>query len=166
MKPNVSSYMRFTIAVLSTVLAACSSASPVGPKDDAAAIRVSASSMTATALGQSVTVQASVVDAAGTAIAGAPIQWELSSPDVLESLGDGKFRVLKEGSVQVAAVWPKNPSIRAAVTVNVNAGLLASACISRTDQAAAGAAPKCAQRRVVVRTAPAPANVVASSAGH
>ena len=165
MKPNVTSYMRFSIAALSMMLAACSS-SPVGPHDDAASVRVSASAVTATALGQSVAVQASVVDAAGTAIAGAPIRWELSAPDVLESLGDGKFRVLKEGSVQIAAVWPKNPTIRAAVTVNVNAGLLASACISRTDQTAAGVAPKCAQRRVVVRTAPVPANVVASLAGH
>ena len=145
-------------------LAACSS-STTGPKVDAASVQVSAGAVTATVLGQTLTVQASVVDAAGSVIAGAPIQWELSTPDVLESLGDGKFRVLKEGSVQIVAFWPKNPSIRAAVTVNVNAGLLASACISRTDQAAAGAAPKCAQRRVVVRTAPVSANMVASSAG-
>src|SRR5689334_24290468 len=108
MKPNTTSHMRFSIAVLSMTLAACSS-STTGPKVDAASVQVSAGAVTATVLGQTLTVQASVVDAAGSVIAGAPIQWELSTPDVLESLGDGKFRVLKEGSVQIVAFWPKNP---------------------------------------------------------
>jgi hypothetical protein len=115
-------------------------------------MHVNANAVTATVLGQTVAIQASVTSASGTAIADAPIRWELGVPDVLESLGDGRFRVMKEGSVSVAAVWTKDPSVRAAVTVNVNAGLLASACIARSDQAAAGAAPKCAQQRVVVRT--------------
>ena len=169
MKPNFTSHvrhMRFAIAVLSAAgLAACSN-SPLGPNDGAASMRVDASAVTATALGQSITIQAWVMDASGSAIADAAIHWDVSAADILAPLGDGKFRVLKEGSVRVAAVWPKDPSVRAAVTVNVNAGLLASACISRSDQAAAGVAPKCAQQRVVVRTAPVPANLVASSSNH
>jgi hypothetical protein len=155
MKPNTTSHtghMRFSIAALLTALLAACSDSPIGPKDGGSSIHVSASAMTATSLGQSITIQASVVDGAGKAIADAPIRWELSTSDVLESLDDGRFRVLKEGSVTVTAVWREDSTIRAAVTVNVDAGLLASACVARSDQAAAGAAPKCAQRRFVVRT--------------
>jgi hypothetical protein len=158
--------MRFAIAILLTAGVTACSNSPLGPDGGAASMRVSASAVTATSLGQSVAIQAEVVDAAGSPIADAAIHWDLSAADILEPLGAGRFRVLKEGSVRVAAVWPKDPSVRAAVTVNVNAGLLASACIARSDQAAAEAAPKCAQQRVVVRTAPAPANVVASSSNH
>lgn len=156
MKPTITSpvrHMRFVIAGLAAaMLTACSSDSPAGPGDGPASMHVNANAVTATVLGQTVAIQASVTSASGTAIADAPIRWELGVPDVLESLGDGRFRVMKEGSVSVAAVWTKDPSVRAAVTVNVNAGLLASACIARSDQAAAGAAPKCAQQRVVVRT--------------
>ncbi len=156
MKPTIippMKHMRFVIAGLATaMLAACSSDSPVAPGGGHASMRVSASAVSATVLGQSVTIQASVADASGAAITGEPIRWELSGPDILESLGDGKFRVLKEGSVSVAAVWTKDPSVRASVTVNVNAGLVASACIARSDQTTTGSAPKCAQQRVVVRT--------------
>jgi len=156
MKPTISAsmrHMRFVIAGLITMmLAACSSDSPVAPIGGAASMHVNAGAVTATVLGQNVAIQASVTSASGAPVAGAPIRWELSVPDVLESLGDGSFRVLKEGSVNVTAVWTKDPTVRAAVDVNVNAGLLASACIARLDQSTAGAAPKCAQRRVVVRT--------------
>jgi hypothetical protein len=145
--------MRFAIAVVSTTILAACSDSTVGPKEGAASMRLSASAMTATALGQNVTIQASIVDAGGSVMTNEPIRWELGSADVLEALDSGKFRVLKEGSVRVTAVWPKDPSVMAAVTVNVDAGLMTSACISRTDQAAAGAGRKCAQQRVVVRTA-------------
>jgi hypothetical protein len=165
-KPTLRDYMRFFISVLSIAsLAACSN-SPLGPNEHAASMHVSASAVTATALGQSVQIQASVTDASGKAIADASIHWDVSATDVLEPIGDGRFRVLKEGSARVAAIWPKDPSVRAAVTVNVDAGLLASACISKSDQATDGAAPKCAQQRVVVRTAPVPATVVASSSSH
>ena len=160
MKPNIISpvrHMRFVIAGLTAVvLTACSSDSPVAPGDGAASMHVDASAVTATVLGESVAIQASVTRPSGTTITDAPIRWELSVPDVLESLGDGRFRVLKEGSVSVAAVWTKDPSVRASVSVNVNAGLLASACIARSDQSTASAARKCAQQRVVVRTSTDP----------
>ena len=155
MKPNVTAntrHMRFGIAVLSTAFLAACSDSPLGPSSGETSIHVSASAMTATSLGQTISVEASVVDAAGKPVAGGPIRWELSASDVLESLGDGRFRVLKEGTVTVTAVWTKDPTIRATVAVNIDAGLLASACVSRSDQATAGATPKSALRRVVVRT--------------
>jgi hypothetical protein len=108
--------------------------------------------MSATSLGQTISIETSIVDGAGKPVMSGPIRWELSTPDVLESLGDGRFRVLKEGTVTVTAVWTPDSTVHATVTVNVDAGLLASACIARFDQASVGGAPKCAQRRVVVRT--------------
>lgn len=155
MKPSSASrtsYVRFSIAVLSTALLSACSDSPVGPNDGGSSIHVSASAVTATSLGQSISIQASVVDGSGKAIADAPVRWELSASDVLEPLGGGRFRVLEEGTVTVTAVWTKDSTIRTTVAVNVDAGLLASACVARSDQSAAGTAPKCAQRRVVVRT--------------
>lgn len=156
MQPTISismRNMRFLIAgCVTVILSACSGDSPVAPIGGAASMHVNASAVTATVLGQNVAVQASVTSASGAPMVGAPIRWELSVPDVLESLGDGRFRVLKEGGVTVTAVWTKDPTVRASVDVNVNAGLLASACIARSDQGTVGAAPKCAQQRVVVRT--------------
>jgi hypothetical protein len=68
-------------------------------------------------------------------------------------MGGGRFQVLKEGSVQVAAIWPKDPSVRATVTVTVDAGLLASSCIVKSDQSTTST-NRCAQKRVVVRVSP------------
>ena len=168
MKPTITSqdYMRFLIGALTAAMLTACSNSPLGPREHAASMHVNASAVAATSLGQTVLIQASVVDASGVAISNASVHWDLSSADVLEPIGAGKFRVLKEGTVRVAAIWPKDPSVRAAVTVSVDAGLLASACISKSDQASAGAAPKCAQQRVVVRTVPVPTNLVAASASH
>ena len=170
MKPTITlprCHMRFVIAALSMVtLAACSDSTTGPASSNATSIQVSATAVTATAIGQSVAIQASVIDQSGAAVPNAAIRWELSAADVLESLGDGKFRVLKEGSVRVTAVWSKDSTVRTSVTVNINAGLMASACVSRSDQAAPGTTPKCAQQRVVVRTAAVSANDVASSPNH
>jgi len=133
-------------------LAACSN-SPFGPDDQHASMQVNASALTATTLGQTVVIDASVVTSSGQAVPNAGIHWELSAPGVLEMIGDGRFRVLHEGSVQVAAVWPKDPSVRALVVVKVDASILASACVTHSDQATSTTLLKCAQRRVVVSTA-------------
>ena len=169
MKETITStgrHMRFAIAAFSMMALAACSDSTTGPSSTATSIQVGTTAVSATAIGQTVAIQTSVIDPAGAVIPSAAIRWELSAADVLESMGDGKFRVLKEGSVRVTAIWSKDPTVRAAVTVNVNAGLMASACVSRSDQAAPGATPKCAQQRVVVRTAAVPANDVASSPNH
>jgi hypothetical protein len=134
-------------------LGACSS-TPLAPgEDDQASMRVGTNAMTATTLGDSIIIDAAVVNALGAAIPHAEIHWELSTSGILEVLGNGRFRVVREGQVQVAAVWPKDPSVRAAVNIKVDAGALMSACISRTDQATGTQVRKCAQQRVVVRAA-------------
>lgn len=145
---------RTLVATLALALAACDAGSTTGPDGRHAAMQLSAGATTATTLGETVTIKAQVVDGRGNPIPGAEIHWAISAPELLEPLGDGQFRVLGEGPVQVAAVWPRNPSVRAEVTVTIDAGLLASACIVKVDQDAAGTAPRCAQRRVTVRVAP------------
>jgi hypothetical protein len=132
-------------------LAACNS-SPLSPAHEFASLQVGASAMTATTLGENIDIDAAVVDANGVRIPNVEIHWELSAPGVLEMTGNGHFRVLREGSVQVAAVWPKDPSVRALVTVRVDASVLMSACISRSDQATSTQPKRCTQQRVVVRT--------------
>ena len=145
-------HMRVGIVILSTMLLAACGDSPTAPGGGGTSIHVSASAMSATSLGQTISIETSIVDGAGKPVVSGPIRWELSAPDVLESLGDGRFRVLREGTVTVTAVWTPDSTVHATVTVNVDAGLLATACVARFDQASVGAAPKCAQRRVVVRT--------------
>lgn len=141
-------------------LGACNADGALGPGDEHATMRVGSSGMTASAIGQTVDIAASVLDSKGEAIRDADIHWDLSSTGVLESLGGGRFRVIGEGDVQIAAVWPKDPSVRATVAVSVDAGLLASACITKSDQATTLTA-KCANARVVVRVAAAPSTSVA-----
>ena len=61
MKPRVISrmrHMRFSIAILLTAGVTACSNSPLGPDGGAASMRVSASAVTATSLGQSVAIQA------------------------------------------------------------------------------------------------------------
>lgn len=137
------------------VLGACSADGALGPRDGHATMQVAASGVTASAIGQTVEIAAVVLDAKGEALKDADIHWDLSTAGVLESLGGGRFRVTGEGDVQVAAVWPKDPSVRASVVVSVDAGLLASACITKSDQATT-LASKCANTRVVVRVAASP----------
>lgn len=144
---------RVFVAGLVVALAACGD-SPLGPGEHGATMQVTASAVTATTLGQSLAIDAALLNSSGKAMRSSEIHWELSAPGVLEDIGGGRFRVLHEGTVQVAAVWPKDPSVRAAVTVTVNASILASACVARSDQALSGAPRKCAQQRVVVNTAP------------
>ena len=138
-------------------LGACNADGALGPRDEHATMRVGASGVTASAIGQMVDIAAAVMDSKGDAIQDADIHWDLSSTGVLESLGNGRFRVIGEGDVQVAAIWPKDPSVRATVAVSVDAGLLASACISKSDQATT-LTSKCANARVVVRVASSPSS--------
>lgn len=145
-------------------LGACNADGALGPRDEHATMRVAANGVTASAIGQTVDISAAVMDSKGEAIQDADIHWDLSSPSVLESLGNGRFRVIGEGDVQVAAVWPKDPSVRATVTVSVDAGLLASACITKSDQSTT-LTSKCANARVVVRVAASTASSVASLDG-
>ena len=139
---------------------ACNTDGALGPRDEHATMSVGASGVTASAIGQTVDIAAVVQDSKGAAIQDADIHWDVSDTGVLESLGGGHFRVIGEGDVQVAAVWPKDPSVRATVSVTVDAGLLASACISKSDQATT-LTSRCASTRVVVRMAASPSASVA-----
>jgi hypothetical protein len=143
-------------------LGACSN-SPFGPDEQHASMQVGVSAMTATTLGQTIGIDAAVVTAAGERIPNTGIHWELSAPGVVEMVSDGHFRVLHEGTVQVVAVWPKDPSVRALVVIKVDASILASACVVHTDQATSDAPRKCAQRRVVVSAATASSTLAAAS---
>src|SRR5690349_10299215 len=91
-------------AIVAAGLAACSD-SPLGPDEQHASMEVSAAATTATTIGESLTIGAAVMNSRGVPIANAGIHWDLSVPGVLESLGNGKFRVLSEGTVQIGAVW-------------------------------------------------------------
>lgn len=153
--------LRALVAALAVVVLGACSESPLGPDDGRATMRVGAAAMSATALGESVVIEAAVIDSRGEPLPDAGVHWELSAPGVLEAIGDGRFRVLKEGTVQVAAVWPRDPSVRAGVTVAVNASIMAAACIVRSDQAPVDAPPRCARSRVVVSAAPTAAALVA-----
>jgi len=146
--------MRIATVLLGVAtLAACNADGALGPNDEHATMRLAAKSVSASAIGQTLTIDAAVLDMDGNPLAGAAVHWDLSSSDVLQPIGGGRFQVLKEGTVQVAAIWPKDPSVRATVTVTVDAGLLASACIVKSDQSTT-ATSKCAQKRVVVKVAP------------
>jgi hypothetical protein len=142
------------VGLSALALGACSD-SPLGPNGQRASMQVSATAMTATTLGANLTIDATVVNTRGQQISNADVHWDMSAAGVLEAIGNGHFRVLHEGTVQVAAIWPKDPSVRAAITVTVNASIMASACITYSDQALSGAPKRCAQQRVVVSTAPA-----------
>lgn len=146
--------LRLAAAMLAGMsLSACAADGALGPRNEHATMRIGSGGASAIAIGQTVVLGAELIDASGDRMRNERIVWDLASSGVLEPLGGGRFLVLKEGSVQVAAIWPKDPSVRATVTVNVNAGLLAMACIIKADQATTTAS-KCAQKRVVVRVAP------------
>ena len=136
-----------------TMLGACAADSALGPHDDHATMRIGANGPAASAIGQTVVLDAAVLRTDGEQLKGAEVHWELSESGVLQPMGNGRFEVLKEGTVQVVAVWPTDPSVRATVTVTIDAGLLASACIVKSDQGSTSAT-RCAQKRVVVRVAP------------
>ena len=139
-------------------LTACNADAPFGPHDEHATMRIATGGATPTVIGETVAITATVMGPTGEPLQDAAIHWGLSEAGVLESLGNGRFRVIREGTVQVAAVWPSDPSVRAIIAVTVDAGLLASACITKSDQATT-AASRCAATRVVVRMAPsAPSN--------
>jgi hypothetical protein len=148
-----STHRHIAIALATVGLGACGSAS-TDPSRELASRHVAASAMTATTIGQAIDIDATVLNANGEPIANAEIHWELSEAGILEMVGNGHFRVLREGSVRVAAVWPKDPSVRAAVSIKVDASALFSACVSRSDQATSAQSRKCAQQRVVVMAAP------------
>lgn len=145
---------RAMTAIAAFAVVGCADGSPMAP-DAPSTMHVEAGAVTATTIGQELHLDATVLDAEGEPVHGAEIHWDLSAPDVLARGAEGAFRVLGEGTVQATAVWPKDPSVRATITVTVDAGLIASACIVKTDQAVDGAAPKCAEHRVVVRVAAA-----------
>lgn len=146
--------VRMAAALLAGLaLSACATDAALGPRGEHATMRIASGGAAAIAIGQTVVLGAELIDASGDRMRDERIVWDLASSGVLEPLGSGRFLVLKEGSVQVAAIWPKDPSVRATVTVTVDAGLLAMACIIKSDQASSTAA-KCAQKRVVVRVAP------------
>ncbi len=134
-------------------LGACSD-SPLGPDDAGAAMHVATTEREATTIGETMSLVAAVLTARGDSVPDATVAWEVSEPGVLEALGGGRFRVLRQGIVRVAAMWPRDPSVRAEIAVTVNASFYASACITRSDQDPVGAVPTCAQRRVVVSAAP------------
>jgi hypothetical protein len=143
--------IRLAVALLGIgVLGACAADSALGPHDEHATMRMTSKSVAASAIGQTVALDATVLRMDGQPLRGAEVHWDLSATDVLQPMGGGRFQVLKEGTVQVAAIWPKDPSVRATVTVTVDAGLLASACIVKSDQSTT-ATNRCAQKRVVVR---------------
>jgi hypothetical protein len=153
LKSDQRARLRVVAGMLATAwLAGCGSSS-LSPDHESASMRVGASAMTATTLGESIDIDAAVVDVAGAPIPNAEIHWELSAPGILEMTGNGHFRVLREGSVQIAAVWPRDPSVRGLVSVRVDASVLMSACISRSDQATSTQPKRCSQQRVVVRAA-------------
>jgi hypothetical protein len=146
--------MRAAVALLGVAaLSACAADSVLGPHDEHATKHMATTSVAASAIGQTLALDATVLKMDGQPLRGAQVHWDLSATDVLLPIGGGRFRVLKEGTVQVAAIWPKDPSVRATVTVTVDAGLLASACIVKSDQSTT-ATSRCAQKRVVVKVAP------------
>jgi len=157
-------WTRAAAALAFAALSACAADSALGPHDEHATMHLQANNVVASAIGQTVLLDATVLNMEGEPLKGAEVHWDLSSTDVLYPVGFGRFQVLKEGTVQVAAIWPKDPSVRATVTVTIDAGLLASACIVKSDQAS-GSASKCAQKRVVVRVAPVVAFDVAPEGG-
>src|SRR5919107_5292404 len=116
-------------------------------------MRLAANGPAASSIGQTLALDAAVLRSDGEPLKGAQVHWEVSDPGVLQPMGNGRFQVMTEGTAQVVAIWPKDPSVRATVTVTVDAGLLAAACIVKSDQAST-AVSMCAQTRVVVRVAP------------
>jgi hypothetical protein len=153
-RPARASRLRIAAALLGVAaLSACAADSALGPHDEHATMQMAAKSVAASAIGQTVALDATVLNMEGQPLRGAQVHWDLSATDVLQPIGGGRFLVLKEGTVQVAAIWPKDPSVRATVTVTVDAGLLASACIVKSDQSTTST-NRCAQKRVVVRVAP------------
>ena len=152
--------LRVTAATIAgVVLSACAADAVLGPHEDHATMRMVANGPAASSIGQTLALDAAVLRSDGQPMKGAEVHWEVSDPAVLQPMGDGRFQVLTEGSAQVVAIWPKDPSVRATVTVTVDAGLLAAACIVKSDQESTTTS-KCAQKRVVVRVAPAAALTV------
>jgi hypothetical protein len=139
--------------VAAGVLSACAADAVLGPHEDHATMRMEASGPAASSIGQTIALDAAVLRSDGEPLRGAEVHWEVSDARILRPIGDGRFEVLTEGTAQVVAIWPKDPSVRATVTVTVDAGLLAAACIVKADQGST-AASKCAEARVVVRFAP------------
>jgi hypothetical protein len=85
------------------LLGACQSDHPLAPSGalpERLYASVAATSML-TSLGDSAVVRARVVDAAGNEITGTPLAWNVSDPDVLESLGGGVFRSRANGTTVV-----------------------------------------------------------------
>jgi hypothetical protein len=153
-KPARAARLRHVVALLGlAALSACAADSALGPHDEHATMRMTSKSVSASAIGQTVSLDATVLKMDGQPLRGAEVHWDLSATDVLLPIGGGRFQVVKEGTVQVAAIWPKDPSVRATVTVTVDAGLLASACIVKSDQSSTSTS-RCAQKRVVVRVSP------------
>ena len=149
----------FTIAAMLTplIFIACGGDSSLGPGSEHATMRVGVNGLTVTTIGSSIAIDAVVVNAHGDVIKGAEIAWDSRSADgVLMASVPGTYIVTKEGTARIAAIWTRDPSVRATVTVNVDAGLLAAACVVKVDQKQGATGQRCAQQRVLV-------GVVASS---
>ena len=143
----------FNIAAMLAPLAfvACGGDSPLGPGGEHATMRVGVNGMTLTTIGESIVIDAVVVNSHGDVIKDAEIAWDTRNADgVLVAGVAGKYTVMKEGTARIAAIWTRDPSVRATITVNVDAGLLAAACVVKVDQKQGAIGQRCAQQRVLV----------------
>lgn len=82
-------------------LAGCSD-SPVAPAvDQATRIVLDRELMTAHSHRETLRFSARVYDGRGHEMEGVPLDWSVDDPDVLETLGDGTFRTLADGTARV-----------------------------------------------------------------
>jgi hypothetical protein len=138
---------------------------PLDVEDRPASILIAVSDVQAQALGEHLVIEAQVRDIRNNVLPKADIHWEISHPDVLEPLGNGRFKVVSEGSVKIAVVASRAPSVRAAISVAVNASFLSRACIVRSDQGGINAQRGCAEQQLTVTASHIPASATIAPDG-
>jgi hypothetical protein len=136
------------VLLLLLPLAACDM--PTSVRTKPASIQLVTDHVSATMIGETIQLDVSGFDASGSAITPDNLVWDLSNQDILQSLGSGAFRVLREGDVRIAIVYRHDPSIRVTATVNVAASFMARACIRMTDQDPTGLKATCVQQQLTV----------------
>jgi hypothetical protein len=151
------------VAVLWLAGSAAACTMPLDVDDRAATIHVGSREVQVRTLGDVLAVGAEVRSANGQLLTRPDIRWELSSGGILEPIAGGSFRVIGEGRVTIAAVWRRDPSVRAGVTVTVDPGFLARACIVRLDASTGQTARECTEQRLTVHVAPIPAQEIAAA---
>ncbi len=99
-------WQRPAIALMALALAACGNETPTAPFRGgvATALALSVANGGALAsLGDTAVITARVADANGTALTDAPLRWTVSAPGVVEVVGPGRLRALRNGRVTVVA---------------------------------------------------------------